>query len=418
MATFWYEDGTSGWAETAVKAAKPVTAKPSKEEMQAAWNENRNDPAKIHELMQTYGVGVRDVAGILGASQSDVAAYLNTGRKAQSVRSGAGDDLEIRDVYNYDEVTPEPQTKDEFMATVEPWMLDAQGKFKRPHDGVNYRWEGMTPEEVFATRQPRAYDPSMARDGAEGPVSDVGSLPGHRSYDAINLNWEPGPDTGGGVVGSLARGVGNFATGVAKNPALMAALTAGIGSAMAPAAQAGATAGGTATGGSAGIGSGTVLGGGTASVSPGILQTVMSSPFAKPALSAVKTLATGGDLKDAALSAAGTYMGDQASDALGGGDIGRLGGSVVSGVVSGKDPLQVLVSSGANAAAGAITGNIPGFEELSKSQQSAVNSFVSSALRGKNPTQALISSVTKLASGQVAGSKTQTSNTKTGGWAA
>jgi len=153
-------------------------------------------------------------------------------------------------------------------------------------------------------------------------------------------------------------------------------------------------------------------------VSPGILQSIASSPWAKPALNAVKTLASGGDLKDAALSAGGSYLGGQASDALGGGDIGRFGGSVVSGVVSGKDPLQVLVSSGANAAAGMITGNLPGFEALSPSQQSAVNSMVASALKGKNPTQSLIANVTKLATGQVASAKPKTSNTQTGGWAA
>jgi len=135
-------------------------------------------------------------------------------------------------------------------------------------------------------------------------------------------------------------------------------------------------------------------------------------------MNAVKTLASGGDLKDAALSAGGSYLGGQASDVLGGGDIGRFGGSVVSGVVSGKDPLQVLVSSGANAAAGMITGNVPGFEALSPSQQSAVNSMVASTLKGKNPTQALIANATKLATGQVAGAKPQTSNTQTGGWAA
>jgi hypothetical protein len=388
MANFWDEDGTSGWAVQAVEAAKPVTAKPSKEEMQRAWNENKGDPAKIHELMQANGVGVREVSGILGARQSDVSAYLNSGRKAQSVRSGAGDELDIRDVYNYDEVTPERQTKDEFMATVEPWMLDAQGKFKRPQDGVNYRWEGMTPDQVFATKQPRAVDPNMERDGAEGPDSDDGVLPGYRSYDPINLKWEPGPDNGGGILGGVARGIGGIATGVAKNPALMAAVTAG----MAPM-----------------VGEGLQAAGMSASTAKTVAPLV---------LNAGKTLASGGSLGDAALSAAGTYVGGQTSEALGGGILGQAGGSIVSGLVSGKDPLQTLVTAGANAAAGAITGSIPGFDALPPSQQSAVNSFVSSALRGKSPTQALISSVTKLANGQVASAKPKTSNTKTGGWSA
>lgn len=430
MATFWDEDGTSGWAETAVKAAKPVTAKPSKEEMQAAWNENRNDPAKIHELMQTYGVGVRDVAGILGASQSDVAAYLNTGRKAQSVRSGAGDDLEIRDVYNYDEVTPEPQTKDEFMATVEPWMLDAQGKFKAPKEGVNFMLEGMTPAEAYQTAQ------GILSAGDWSEDNRLGKQNSKAQADALlDPGWREGPDNGGGVLGGLARGVGNIATGVAKNPALLAAASAGIGEFFAPASAASASpyaiSNGTGTFGSAsaastssamaspGIGATAAgLTGSTASALQTYGRQVLASPYGKPVINAAKTLVGGGDLKDAALSAGGSYLGGQTSDALGGGAVGNIGGSVVSGVVSGKDPLQVLISSGTNAAAGMITGNVPGFEALSPSQQSAVNSMVASALKGKSPTQALIANVTKLATGQVASAKTQVSNTKTGGWAA
>jgi hypothetical protein len=382
--------------------------------------------------MQTHGVGVKDVAGILGVSQQDVAGYLNSGRSGGILKTGYGDNLDIKEHFKYDEVTPQAQTREEFMATVKPEMLEG-GKFKGPAGGVNYRWEGMTPEQVFEYRQKQLApaDPNMAMDGDKNPVY----LPGNGLNDEINLNWEAGPDNGGGLLGGVARGIGGIATGIAKNPALLAAASAGIGEFFSPVSGASASpyaiSNGTGT-----FGSASAASTGRAMASPGIgataggltgttasaLQTygrqVLASPYGKPVVNAVKTLAGGGDLKDAALSAGGSYFGGQASEVLGGGDIGRFGGSVVSGVVSGKDPLQVLVSSGTTAAAGMITGNVPGFEALSPSQQSAVNSVVASALQGKNPTQALIANVTKLATGQVASAKTQVSNTKTGGWSA
>ncbi len=435
MANFWDEDGSSGWAETVVAAAKPVTAqaadaptaaktKPTKEEMATAWNENRGDPAKVYEMMQASGVGVNEAAKFLGVGKNDMARYLNTGRSKGMRQTGSGDDMNFVEEFKYDEVHPEAQTKEEFMATVEPWMLDAQGKFKRPDDGVNYRWEGMTPDEVFINSQPKEWDPTMERDGYGKPKAESygdhaeskRSTASRASWDDINLKWEDGPDNGGGILGGLARGIGNLATGVGDNPALMAALTAGVGSAMTPATVAGEAGAAASVGGNADKAA--MFGNAGYSAQPGILQTFAASPYAKPAMNAAKTLAGGGDLGDAALAAGGSYLGGQASGILGGGAVGNIGGSVVSGLVSGKDPLQVLVSAGANAAAGAVTGNIPGFDALSPSQQSAVNSMVSQALRGKNPTQSLIATVTKMATGQVAGAKPKTTNTTSGGWAA
>jgi len=217
MANFWDEDGTSGWAEQAVETAKPAdtapaAAKPSKEEMQAAWNANKGDPAKIHELMQANNVGVKEVAGILGVSQQDVAGYLNSGRSGGILRTGYGDEIDFKEQFKYDEVTPKAQTREEFMATVKPEMLE-NGKFKGPAGGVNYRWEGMTPEQVFEYRQKQLApaDPNMAMDGGTNLVY----LPGNGLNDEINLNWEAGPDNGGGAIGNLTRSVGNLATGVA-----------------------------------------------------------------------------------------------------------------------------------------------------------------------------------------------------------
>lgn len=318
--------GDVGWDSTPKQPVAPAAPDPyikvegagpvSHQAMAEAWNANRKDPAKVYELMQQNGVGVNQAAKFLGVDNDSMANYLNSGRSRGTVQVGAGDDMSFKEDYKYGYVTPEAQTRSEFDATVEPWMIDEQGKFKRPHDGVNYQWEGMTPAEVFATRQPKVRDPLMDRDGFNGTgFSDAERLPGHRSYDAINLKWEPGYDNGGGVLGGMVRAVGNMGTNIAKNPALMAALTAGIGSMMAPAAQAGATAGGVGTGGSAGIGSGTTLGGGAASSAWAPVQSFMASPYAQPALSAVKTVAAGGSPMDALKSAGTTYIGGQLGDA-------------------------------------------------------------------------------------------------------
>ncbi|QTN30406.1 hypothetical protein HZ993_11880 [Rhodoferax sp. AJA081-3] len=147
--------------------------------------------------MQANNIGVNEAAQFIGVTPTDMANYLNSGRYAGSVSTGAGDNLDIRDIYKYEEVHREPQTRAEFETTIEPWMLDTNGRFKGPNDGVNYRWEGMTPDEVFQSWQPVPFDPSMARDGADGTQPQICYLPGQAPYDPINLHWEPGYDNGG-----------------------------------------------------------------------------------------------------------------------------------------------------------------------------------------------------------------------------
>ncbi|QTN27871.1 LysM peptidoglycan-binding domain-containing protein [Rhodoferax sp. AJA081-3] len=217
---------------TTQQAASTPTPTPEQQRRQAMadyWNQHKNDPAKIYEGMQANNIGVNEAAQFIGVTPTDMANYLNSGRYASSsVSTGAGDNLDIRDIYKYEEVHREPQTRAEFETTIEPWMLDTNGRFKGPNDGVNYRWEGMTPDEVFQSWQPVPFDPTMARDGADGTQPQICYLPGQAPYDPINLHWEPGYDNGGGVLGGMVRAVGNLGTGVAKNPALMMALTAGV----------------------------------------------------------------------------------------------------------------------------------------------------------------------------------------------
>ena len=419
---FWDDVGAtdSGWASNAVANAAPVrAAKPTTQEMRDAWNANRNDPAKIYQLMQDNNVGVQDVADMLGVSQQDVAGYLNSGRSAGIINSGHGDDLSFDQKYKYDEVHPEAQTGADFYKTVEPWMLDANGKFKGANDGVNYRWEGMTPDQVFQSAQPQARTSAMDRDGADHERGLEQYMPGQSQYSPINLKWEPGPDNGGGVIAGIGRAIGNMGTGIAHNPALMAALTAGLASAAAPATVAGDAAAATEMGGNATNAS--LYGQAGYGAEPTLLQSSMASPYAKPLISAGKTIAGGGNLTDAARSVAGSYVGDQVggllNDNLGSDVIGKIGGSVASSIVKGGDPLQALLSSGANAATSAITGNIDGFSELSPTQQSLISNVVSKALQGKSPTKALIDNVTRIAMGEVSNAS-PIKHIKTGGWAA
>jgi hypothetical protein len=71
-------------------------------------------------------------------------------------------------------------------------------------------------------------------------------------------------------------------------------------------------------------------------------------------------------------------------------NLAKTVGGVASNVVAGADPLQALVNGGISAGTSAITSQIPGFEDLSKSQQRVVNSAVVSTLKGGDPTPSLI----------------------------
>lgn len=88
-------------------------------------------------------------------------------------------------------------------------------------------------------------------------------------------------------------------------------------------------------------------------------------------------------LTDAGLTA------DQASSAS------KILGQAAKTAVAGGDPLQALLSGGISAGTAAITSEIPGFSDMSKSQQAAVNAAVSQTLQDKDPTQGLINAAIK-----------------------
>lgn len=126
--------------------------------------------------------------------------------------------------------TPAPQapaqlgmTQDQFNATVKPSMLDAEGKFKGPDAGVNFQLQGLTPEQAYASAQNLINTGDWSEDNRLGKVNSA-----DQANQLLDVSWRPGPDNGGGFVGGLARAVGNLATGIAHNPAMMAALTAGV----------------------------------------------------------------------------------------------------------------------------------------------------------------------------------------------
>lgn len=128
---------------------------------------------------------------------------------------------------------------EEFMKQVKPEMLNSKGQFLGPGAGVNYNFEGMTPQEVYSSRN----DPvAMGRPG-ESNLTKANPL----ANDPINLGWIPGPDNGGGAWGAIQ-----------KNPAAMAALIAITGGA------AGAFTGGAAMGTGSGMTAATTGVGGAA----------------------------------------------------------------------------------------------------------------------------------------------------------
>jgi len=64
--------------------------------------------------------------------------------------------------------------------------------------------------------------------------------------------------------------------------------------------------------------------------------------------------------------------------------------NVAAAVATGQDPTQALISSASGSAAGAIAQEIPGFDDLSKTQKNAAVSAISATIQGKDATQAVI----------------------------
>lgn len=131
------------------------------------------------------------------------------------------------------------------------------------------------------------------------------------------------------------------------------------------------------------------------------------NPAIIAAANAGVAVANGASLEDAALAAGKGYIagavGAEVSSGLSpefaaSGDLtasqaataANIAGNVAGTTVVGGDPLQALVSGGVGAATSALTTEIPGFGEMSKAQQRAVNAAISKTLQGKDPSQTLI----------------------------
>jgi hypothetical protein len=335
---------------------------PTREEIVKFYSEHADDPAAIAAAMKQYGVGAREASEVLGTSQQDFVAHVNSGRVATPVMSSGwdGGDTGAR-TWNYDAITPEvTQSLDQFKQKY-AHAIWPDGRFKGPQSGIDYAAEGMTPEEYYKARIGQQYQRSGEYGLEQTPTV---------FNTEVNADWRPGPDNGGGVLGGLGRAVTGIVKGVMSNPALSAAATAGLGS---------------------------FLGSG-----------VTSSGWYKPAVAAGKTALSGGNIGDAVKGAALSYAGSAAGDAtkgIIGGAMGQVVGGVVKGAVTGQDLVSSLASGVTSAGINAFSANIPGFDELGDVQKSLLKRAITTALRRKKITPQLISSVMSDAAAAVSKSK-------------
>jgi hypothetical protein len=127
--------------------------------------------------------------------------------------------------------------------------------------------------------------------------------------------------------------------------------------------------------------------------------------WALPLATASLTVAHGGSLEDGLKAGAIAYVGGEIAQGVSAGfapeftaefgaqagkSMANVAGNVASTVVRGGDPLQALISGGIGAGTAALTSDIPGFADMSKYQQQAVNSAISKTLQGRDPSQGLL----------------------------
>ena len=127
--------------------------------------------------------------------------------------------------------------------------------------------------------------------------------------------------------------------------------------------------------------------------------------WALPLATATVTVANGGSLEDAVTRAAIAYAGGQIAQGVSSGlspefaaefgdaagkSMANVAGNVAATAATGGDPLQALVSGGLNAGVSAAAAEVPGFADMTKSQQAAVTRAISLELQGKDPSQGLI----------------------------
>jgi len=137
------------------------------------------------------------------------------------------------------------------------------------------------------------------------------------------------------------------------------------------------------------------------------VATAVYAPYLLPATNAAVALAHGASPEQALKSAALTYVAQGVAEGVGdyvkpemastfsespalASAATSATANVAAAVATGQDPTQALVSSASMSTAGAIARQIPGFDDLSKSQKSAAVSAISATLQGKDATQAVI----------------------------
>lgn len=432
---FWDDLGTSGWNDGKPDApvslglneqATPVNSSktlPSDQEILTAWNANRQDPAAVYKLMQQNGVSTTQLARVLNipdVTPGVLADYLNTGQKQTNPGSMINDNGPATFDYNA-RTAPSTETKEQFLASVTPDMLNADGTFKAPKQGGNYMDTGMTPEHVWeVANMPENHwfnDETAAHPGALSTGRDT----------MLDPHWQNGVQDTGGVVGNAWRAIGRP---VATIAALMygGGELAGAGSAE---AGAGAAAGGTGVGGSAGLGSGTVLGGGaaTAPTASGLAGTLGMSPgmgataLNSGALNAGVSLARGNSLGDsvkagiigAAMSPVGTIAGNATTSALGtsvsplvsqvaGNVAGNAAQGGVGAALTNQDVGQGIIHGAQNGiidSAGNIVGGAVGSAADSNLAGSAASAVTKSTLNGSSPLDALTNVGVNAAANQI-----------------
>ena len=132
------------------------------------------------------------------------------------------------------------------------------------------------------------------------------------------------------------------------------------------------------------------------------------NPLLIAAANTTVALAHGADMNDALESGAkgyiagqigqgvGEYVAPQAAEFFGpentfaANAATNAAANVSSAVALGQDPMAALIGSGISSSASEIAKNIPGFDQLSKSQQRAAISAIATTIQGKDPSQSLI----------------------------
>lgn len=131
------------------------------------------------------------------------------------------------------------------------------------------------------------------------------------------------------------------------------------------------------------------------------------NPAIIAAANAAVAVAHGADLEQAALAAGKGYVAGEISQGVSSelqpefaqsGDLtasqaaaaAKVAGQVAGTTATGGDPLAALVNGGLNAGVSAAASEVPGFGDMTKSQQAAVTRAITAELQGKDPSQGLV----------------------------